>query len=932
MIKRKSILNAIIVSFTLLTSLLIFSFKAYAEVPVVRLAGQDRYATAIEISKAGWERSQNVVLATGEDFPDALCAAPLAKQLDAPILLTRKAGMNTALENELDRLGVKNIYIIGGTGAVSKDVEKKLINKGVSTVRLYGSNRYATSLEIAKYMKEKFSTSSDIVLATGENFPDALSIAPVASKKDMPIILTGKDSLPPSVKAYIEELKAQRVYIIGGTGVISSSIEKQFSSCERLWGKDRFETNLSILSRFEREFDFRDAYIATGSDFPDALAGTALASKTSSPLILVGSTVPAATKNYISSRLSSICSIKVLGGKGIIPDNIVNGLAGAQSGSDIVPVSNEKGGNSLANINNGGLAAYKDGWIYYRNEDDQGILYKMKPDGSQNTRLRGDSVTNINVVGDYVYYTLSGNPLMAGAGDSEGVYMVSVNGSSDSSPRKVITTEGATFLYVEPGVVYYGFKNGALIRWERSEKGSYKRIVDSGTNYWIQDGWVYYLIDYEGNKLYKVRTSGDDKSLVIDGSIDSFNIYDNKIYYIDKNDRKLYRANLDGSSRSVIISDKVLDINITGGFIYYVNGSEGSSLYRTRVDGTGKVKITNSIVTPTINVAGNELVYIAAEGRFATIRKNVDDSNSVLISDDASYLSKVDDGWIYYINLSDNNRIYKVNSDGTERISLGQYTTKDMDIEGGYIYYSNDRDAGRLYRVKTDGTGNFKVCDDPADNIDIDSGWVYYRNVSTNTLYKVKADGSEKAQLALDNPKNIIVDNGWVYYYTEGASGNEAPSTGSIYKIKTDGTGRAKVSDCQLGQMYISYNYLYYSDINDNGAIYKVQTDSIASKNKLIPKSQYFAVKGTAIYVYEVGGMDYGNMTKYYTDGTYNGSIGIGGGLLSFIPGFDGEYYDSPLNASGGMISFLPDTFVLYYNSVFYDLKMRIIKTDGTAL
>jgi putative cell wall-binding protein len=120
-----------------------------------RLQGVDRYATSISISKSGWETSENVVLASGLDFPDALSAAPLAKQLNAPILLIG-GGLDTALNNELNRLQIKNIFLVGGEGVVSKSIKEQLESKGIIVTRLSGNDRYETSLSIANYIIEYY--------------------------------------------------------------------------------------------------------------------------------------------------------------------------------------------------------------------------------------------------------------------------------------------------------------------------------------------------------------------------------------------------------------------------------------------------------------------------------------------------------------------------------------------------------------------------------------------------------------------------------------------------------------------------------------------------------------------------------------------------------------------------------------------------------
>lgn len=178
-----------------------------------RLGGQDRYETAVQVSQAGWKTSDYVILASGQEFADALCAALLAKKLNAPILLTQGNELNSAAKTEIQRLNAKHVVIIGLTGAVSGTVEQEVKALGADTERIGGADRYETSTLVAKQLD----TSSSVVLASGETFPDALSIAPIAASKEMPILLTRPGQLPQTVADYISQNKSHitKTYVVG---------------------------------------------------------------------------------------------------------------------------------------------------------------------------------------------------------------------------------------------------------------------------------------------------------------------------------------------------------------------------------------------------------------------------------------------------------------------------------------------------------------------------------------------------------------------------------------------------------------------------------------------------------------------------------------------------------------------------------------------
>ncbi|MGV8983995.1 cell wall-binding repeat-containing protein [Clostridium sp.] len=285
-----------------------------------RLAGIDRYATAVAISQKGWGTSDTVILASGEDYADALTSGPLAKKYDAPILLTSKASINAATIAEIVRLQAKNIIIIGREGAVSLGVANQLTKAGFSDVtRIGGINRYETSTLVAA----KLNKPSAVVVVPGLDFPDALSVSSIASKLGYSIILSAKSGLSDSAKNYIATNEIKKAYIVGGTGVLSPAIEKQVTGPVRLAGVNRYETNLAVLKAFESTFNYDNVFIATGNNFADALAGAALASKTSSPIILAGSSMNTNTAEYLASKENLNTKILALGGQAIISDSIV---------------------------------------------------------------------------------------------------------------------------------------------------------------------------------------------------------------------------------------------------------------------------------------------------------------------------------------------------------------------------------------------------------------------------------------------------------------------------------------------------------------------------------------------------------------------------------------------------------------------------------
>ncbi|ANU17899.1 hypothetical protein BBI11_13035 [Planococcus maritimus] len=282
--------------------------------PANRISGTDRYTTAIAISKEGWKTADTVVLATAGDFPDALAGGPLAYQENAPILLTRTKALNVETKEEIERLGAKKVIILGSKGAVSAEVETELKKMGLVTERLGGKTRFETAALIAGKMD-----SDQAIVANGLNFPDVLSVSSYAAKNGVPILLTRTDRLPDETKSALDGISS--TYVIGSTGVVSKSVSDSLPKPTRFGGKDRYETGYEVATKLKLGTD--KAYIATGSNFPDALAGSVLAAKNNAPILLVRpQQIPEAT----NKQLATYDGFSIFGGTGAVSEDVKKSL------------------------------------------------------------------------------------------------------------------------------------------------------------------------------------------------------------------------------------------------------------------------------------------------------------------------------------------------------------------------------------------------------------------------------------------------------------------------------------------------------------------------------------------------------------------------------------------------------------------------------
>lgn len=289
--------------------------RAESELRATRIAGVDRYATSVDLSQEGWTSSDVVVLARGDNYADALAGVPLAKKYDAPMLLSRTKSLPGATYDEIKRLGAKTVYVLGGTGAISDAVVKQLEADGITVERISGADRYETAAKIAG----KFGTASSAIVVSGQNFPDALSVASYAGSEGMPILLSRESEVPNATKAALVKLETVRTLVIGGTGAISEKAAMQLPKPFRIKGADRYETSLEVAKYFGSPTD--TVYVATGKSFADALAGGALASKQNTGVYLVGNTVPTKLGEHL--KANKVEFAKVIGGSFAVSDKVV---------------------------------------------------------------------------------------------------------------------------------------------------------------------------------------------------------------------------------------------------------------------------------------------------------------------------------------------------------------------------------------------------------------------------------------------------------------------------------------------------------------------------------------------------------------------------------------------------------------------------------
>lgn len=303
----------------------------------VRLAGSSRYETMASIVETGFQASPWVVLATGANFPDALMASSLAGLRGCPVILTdgTKDWLLEPAHRRIRDLGATNAYVVGGAGVVSEGIEEELESMGVSVTRVAGPNRQGTSVEA---LEELAAASPDtVVVATGWNFADALSIGPWCYRRKAPILLARNGRLSGEQVAAVRSVGSiENVVIVGGYAAVSDEVMDQLGrgySYERLSGSNRYETSAAIAAweMGEHGMGLANVAVTTGRKYPDALAGAALCGRNGSALLLVapgeGGTAPAL--GLLEADPHAVRVGYVLGGAGAVPESLVDRLRAA---------------------------------------------------------------------------------------------------------------------------------------------------------------------------------------------------------------------------------------------------------------------------------------------------------------------------------------------------------------------------------------------------------------------------------------------------------------------------------------------------------------------------------------------------------------------------------------------------------------------------
>jgi hypothetical protein len=299
----------------------VLSTHGSSSVTPTRVSGADRQSTAVAVSVSAFPSAGSasaVVLARADDFADALAGGPLAAAKHAPLLLTSSGSLDAATAAEIQRVLPTGgtVYLLGGTSALSDAVANAITAIGDVPTRVAGTDRYATAVAIAGVM----GNPTTVFEASGINFPDALSAVPAAVAARGAILLTDGPARTPASFAYLTAHATTR-YAVGGPA------EAADPSAIGIAGPDRYATSDAVALAFFPTT--AGVSVASGANFPDALAAGPVAGAANQPMLLVPATgaLPEPITSYLTTHAGGTASVQAFGGKTAVADAVLHEIA-----------------------------------------------------------------------------------------------------------------------------------------------------------------------------------------------------------------------------------------------------------------------------------------------------------------------------------------------------------------------------------------------------------------------------------------------------------------------------------------------------------------------------------------------------------------------------------------------------------------------------
>lgn len=290
--------------------------EIFEKIPSTRIAGRNRQLTAVEVSKTLFEKADTVMLTSSDKMVDALASSPYVVGKNAPTLLVEKDSIMDEVLQEIKRLNPSQIIIAGGKTVVSEKVEDQIKQLGIKPQRIAGADRFETAVKLGEQIRANSTNKKEIILVNGFNNIDALTAGSLASKLNIPILLTQSDQLNEITEKAIKDWGIEKVTIIGGKTQVSEAIEEKLQNSglkvDRIAGRTRVDTALEVAKTVNKTAD--KVIFANKTAYPDALIAPYLSKAEQAPIILIDKDeASVSVKQYL--RENKIKESIILGGK-----------------------------------------------------------------------------------------------------------------------------------------------------------------------------------------------------------------------------------------------------------------------------------------------------------------------------------------------------------------------------------------------------------------------------------------------------------------------------------------------------------------------------------------------------------------------------------------------------------------------------------------
>jgi len=286
------------------------------QVRLSRVKGSDRVDTAISASLAAFDdkTADTAVISRSDNFPDGLAGTSLAVTYGGPMLLNPPGGMDARVDQELRRVlsAGSTVFVLGGPTALNSSIDTHLRDMGYDVERIAGRDRFETAALVARAQP----APKTILVATGQNYPDALAAGAAAAQSGGTVLLSDNGSMPPVSAAYLSDFRVP-VVAIGGPAAAA------VPGAEAIVGSDRFATSVAVARRFFA----RPAIVAIGSgaSFPDSLSGGALVGRFSGPMLLSApDRLSPVVTDYLNTHQPTIKDVLVLGGESAVSRSVAD--------------------------------------------------------------------------------------------------------------------------------------------------------------------------------------------------------------------------------------------------------------------------------------------------------------------------------------------------------------------------------------------------------------------------------------------------------------------------------------------------------------------------------------------------------------------------------------------------------------------------------